>query len=274
MRPRDREFVARLCADRAGLRIEANRPYLYESALAPLARREGYLSVAELVRAVRDRGDERLVWRLVEAMAPAQTAFFRDARVFEAIADWLKDRAAEGSDEPLRIWSAACASGQEPYSLAMLVEELAPAGLDAEILASDLSERLLEKAQSGLFTQFEAQRGLSARRLVRHFENQGEGFALSRRLRDKVGWRRVNLLDDLGPLGRYDLVVARYVLGDMSPAARERVAGALANAVAPGGRLVLSPGDRISAGASGLQRLPGAPGVYALPRTQAISAAA
>lgn len=274
MRPRDREFVARLCADRAGLRVEANRPYLFESALAPLARREGYLSVAELVRAARDRGDERLVWRLVEAMAPGQTSFFRDARVFEAIAGWLKERAAEGSAGPLRIWSAACASGQEPYSLAMLVEELAPAGLDAEIIASDLSERLLEKAQSGWFTQFEAQRGLSAHRLVRHFENQGEGFAIATRLRHKVSWRRVNLLDDLGPLGRYDLILARYVLGEMAPAARERVAGALAAAVAPGGRLVLSPGDRISAGASGIERLPGAPGVYAAPRPQAISAAA
>lgn len=267
MTPRDREFAAGLCAERAGLRLDPNRPYLFESALAPVARREGFLSVQELIRAARQRADEELIWAIVESLAPAQTGFFRDPEVFDALGRFIDARSAAG--ETLRVWSAACGPGQEVYSLAMLAHELAAR---TQLFASDLSDRLLEKARAGVYSQFEVQRGLSARRLVRHFENLGEDFALSPHLRGLVRWRRVNLLDDLTGLGRYDLVLARYVLSGLLPQARLRALSGLAGAVAPGGVLVLSPTDAADLTGFGLEPDPLAPGVYRLAEPIAVAA--
>lgn len=267
MTPRDRDFAAALCAERAGLKVDPNRPYLFESALAPVARREGYLSVEELIRAARERAEDTLVCGIVEALAPAQTAFFRDPEVFDALGRLIDARSAAG--ETVRVWSAACSSGQEVHSLAMLAHELAA---PVQLFASDLSERLLEKAQTGLYSPFEVQRGLSARRLVRHFENRGDGFALAPHLRGLVRWRRVNLLDDLSRLGRYDLVLARYVLSGLLPQARVRALSGLVAALAPGGVLVLSPEDVLDVAALGLESDPGASGVYRLGEPIAVAA--
>ena len=269
MTSRDREFLSAVCAERAGLRIEAGRAYLMESALAPVARREGYGEVGEMVRAARDRGEERLIGAMVEALAPAQTAFFRDPEVFEAVAETVSHGPP---GEPMRIWFAGCGPGQEAYSLAMLLDERGLAGR-AEIFASDLSARALEKAQSGIYGPLEVQRGLSADRLVRHFENCGEDFAISGALRRRVRWWRVNLIEDLSRLGLYDVVLCRYVLGSMVRSARLRALAGLAGALAPGGSLVLSPGDVIAAESLGLQPIAGAPGAWRYPEPPAAAAA-
>lgn len=237
MTPREREFVAKLCAARAGLHVAPDKDYLLESRLAPVARREGFGSAGELVQALRERADERQVWAAVEAMTLPDTGFFRDAAVFDAL--WAAVPRLAREDGVIRIWSAGCAAGQEVYSLAMLLEERPHSGLKVELFASDISERLLEKAQSGLYSQFEVQRGLAARRLVRHFEKRDEAFALSRRVRQHVRWRRVNLIDDLTPLGQFDVVLCRNVLSGMTASTAERVLEGLAGAVAPGGLLVL-----------------------------------
>lgn len=257
MTPREREFVAGLCAERAGLSVEHRRGYAMESALAPVARREGYLSIPELVRAARDRADERLSSAIVEGLAPAQTGFFRDPEVFEAVLEALPAARAE----PIRIWSAACGSGQEVYSLAMLLAERL-AGPSVELVGSDLSQRLIEKAKTGLYSAFEVQQGLSARRLVRHFEQQGEGFAVAPRLRHGVRWRRANLLDDAPGADRYDVVLGRYLLGAMTRPARTRALARLTAALKPGGWLVLSPNDVIAAYALGLEPIAGAAGLF------------
>ena len=123
----------------------------------------------------------------------------------------------------VEILVACCAFGQEPYSLAMLAEEAPAWGERVEIFASDLSERMLERAQAGLYSTFEAQRGLSAHRLVRHFENREDGFALSPKLRRRVRWRRVNLAEDALAFGGWDLILCRYVLTSMTPDARQSV---------------------------------------------------
>ncbi|WP_297691604.1 protein-glutamate O-methyltransferase CheR [Phenylobacterium sp.] len=257
MTPREREFVAALCAERAGLSLEHRRGYLMDSALAPVARREGYLSISELVRAARDRADERLSWAIVEGLAPPQTGFFRDPEVFAAVVDALP----AGRAEPIRIWSAACGSGQEVYSLAMLLAERAAVPA-AEIFGSDLSQRLVDKAKTGLYSAFEVQQGLSARRLVHHFEQQGESFAVAPRLRQGLRWRRANLLDDAPGPDRYDVVLGRYLLGAMTRPARTRALARLTAALKPGGCLVVSPNDVIAAYALGLEPICGAPGLF------------
>ncbi len=259
MTPQDRELVARLCADRAGLRVDPDKAYMLENRLAPVARREGFGSVHEFLVAVRDRDEDRLIWAAVEAMSPAETAFFRDPATFERIVgEILPDLARRREGATLRLWAAACGAGQEVYSLAMALEERSPPGVTIEVFGSDLCERRLEKAQAGVYSQFEVQRGLSAQRLVRHFEGLDEGFALSPRVRQAVRWRRVNLMGDLTRLGQFDLVLCRNALGYLLDDARARVLANLEGALAPGGWLVLGETET----AAGLQPAAGRAGFY------------
>jgi len=257
--PPDRELIARLCAERAGLRVDPDKAYLLENRLAPVARREGFASVHEFICAVRDRDEERMIWAAVEAMSPSESAFFREPAALERIVgELLPELARRREGGPLRIWMAACGTGQEVYSLAMAIEEAALVGAPLEIFASDLCERRLEKAQGGVYSQFEVQRGLSARRLVRHFEGLDDGFALSPRVRQMVRWRRVNLMDDISRLGKFDLVLCRNLMGYLLPEARTRVMANLESALTGGGWLVLGAGEP----AQGLSAGSGPPGFH------------
>lgn len=260
--PMDRAFVAALCLARAGLKVDADKAYLIESRLGPVARREGFGGIESFVEALRG-GDERLAWAVVEAIALPETEFFRDRAVFDALVhEVLPALVRQKSGEPVRVWSTACGTGQEIYSLAMLLAETPALAGKVELFGSDLSERSLEKAQSGVYSQFEVQRGLPARTLVRHFEKDGEAFALSPRIRQMVRWRRVNLLDDLARFGQFDVLLCRNVLSQLAPEAHGRVISRLKAALAPGGRLVL--GLREEAGGE-LTPLPGGLGLFALP---------
>ena len=242
--PADRAFLSALCLARAGLKVDPDKSYLIESRLGPVARREGFASPEVLIEALRTRSDERLGWSVVEAMAMPETAFFRDRAVFERLStEVLPELVRQRGDQPVRIWSVACGTGQEIYSLAMSLTDAPELCARAELFGSDLSERSLEKAQAGLYSQFEVQRGLPARALVRHFEKRGEAFALSPRIRQMVRWRRVNLLDDLSRFGQFDLLLCRNVLSGLATEARIRVRTSLAAALAPGGRLVLGLRD-------------------------------
>jgi chemotaxis protein methyltransferase CheR len=271
MTPDDCAFLADLAAAHAGLRIDPGKPYLIESRLSALARRESFAGVAELARAVREGADERLRDAAVEALAPGESGFFRDRAVLLQLwRELVPELARRRGDQPVRIWSAGCASGQEIYSLAMLqAEEPAPTG-KAQLFASDLSERQLERARAGLYSSFEVQRGLSARELVRHFENRDESFQLARRLRQQVRWRRVNLLEDLAPLGNFDVVLCRYVLSGFTEEARQSVLNALAGVVAPDGVLMLGVGE--AAGPPIFSPHPSLGGVFV--RAREVSAAA
>lgn len=270
--PMDRAYLAALCLARAGLKIDPDKSYLIDSRLGPVARREGFTSPRTLVEAVREQTDDRLGWAVVEAMAMPETEFFRDRGVFDRlVADVLPALARARGDEPVRIWSTACGSGQEIYSLAMTLADTPALANRVELFGSDLSERSLEKAQAGLYSQFEVQRGLPARSLVRHFEKQGEAFVLSPRVRQMVRWRRVNLLDDLSRFGQFDLLLCRNVLGSLSPEAQALVRTSLSRALAPGGRLVLGLKD---SGGAGLTCLAPEAGLYAAAGESAVRSAA
>lgn len=240
----DRAFVAELCRARAGLQIDPEKAYLIDSRLGPVARREGYSSPELFIETLRAGVDERMTWAAVEAMALPETDFFRDRAVFHHLVDAvLPELASAREGQPVRIWNTTCGTGQEIYSLAMLLAETPGLAGKVEIYASDLSERSLEKAQSGLYSQFEVQRGLPARMLVRHFEKRGESFGLSPRIRQMVRWRRVNLVDDLSRFGQFDLLLCRNILGQLTDEARLNIHGQLKSALAPGGRLVLGLRD-------------------------------
>jgi chemotaxis protein methyltransferase CheR len=149
----------------------------------------------------------------------------------------------------------------------MALEEQAPPGVTVEVFGSDLCERRLEKAQAGVYSQFEVQRGLSARRLVRHFEGLDDAFVLSPKLRQMVRWRRVNLMDDPSRLGQYDLVLCRNLLGHLLEEARGRVLANLREVLAPGGWLVLGEGES----APGLRATSGHPGFYGRSAARAVA---
>ena len=255
MKRADLDLIVALARGRAGLKVDPEKIYLIESRLAPLARREDFGSIPDMLTALRERKEDRLAWALVEAMTLNETSFFRDREVFnylasDAIPALARRRAAAGGGS-LRIWSAGCATGQEPYSLAMALDGRRGdlGGVKVELYGSDLSERCMEKAQSGMYTQFEVQRGLPIRALVDHFEKQEEMWQLSPRIRQMVRWRRINLLADLTPLGQFDVILCRNVCAGLEDAARAKVLDSLSQRLAPDGVLVLGASETAGDGA-------------------------
>jgi chemotaxis protein methyltransferase CheR len=276
MNPTEIAQVVSLCRARAGLSVAPDKTYLMESRLAPVARREGYESISDLLAAVRARRDDPLVWSVVEAMAAGESAFFRDRTPFREFRDEIAPQLMRvRGGAPIRVWSAACGAGQEVYSLAMLVGELAEAEPDLriELAASDLSRLALERAQAGLYNQFEVQRGLPIRLLARHFEKEGEQWRLAADVRRRVKWRRINLIAGLRQIGRFDVVFCRYVLGGMTDDAQRKVIDDLACVVPDDGYLVLGVKEQLVPMGHAFQPVVGRPGLYRRNPTYAAAAA-
>jgi chemotaxis protein methyltransferase CheR len=215
MKAEDFTLFARVLKERSGLALGEEKSYLLESRLLPVARKHGLATMAELAAALRARAEAALVRDIVEAMTTNESFFFRDTKPFEqfraiVLPQLLKARAGTRT---IRIWSAACAAGQEPYSLAMLLaDEPRLAGWHVDLVASDLSTEMVERARAGVYTQFEVQRGLPIKYLVRHFEPDGERWLLKPAIRDMVQFRAANLLEDVSALGRFDVILCRNVL--------------------------------------------------------------
>ena len=276
MNPTEIAQVVSLCRAMAGLKVAPDKTYLMESRLAPVARREGYDSISDLLAAVRARRDDPLVWAVVEAMAGGESAFFRDRAPFNEFRDEIVPQLARArGGAPIRIWSAACGAGQEIYSLAMLAAELAEAQPDVrlELAASDLSRLALERAQAGLFNQFEVQRGLPIRRLAQHFEKEGDEWRLAAEVRRRVKWRRINLIAGVRQIGRFDVVFCRYVLCGMTDDAQRKVIDDLACIVPDDGYLVLGLKEPVAAMGQAFQPVVGRPGLYRRNPTLAAAAA-
>ncbi len=243
MTPDDLDFLQKLVQGRCGLSLRGDKGYFAESRLGGLARREGLASIDELIQRLREGSDDRLATATAEALAVTDTAFFRDGAAFERLkAEVLPALAQAAAERVVQVWCAGCSTGQETYSLAMLAEEQGPP-LRLEIVATDLSERVLEKAHSGLYTQFEVQRGLPIRLLLKYFEKAGEMWAITPRLRASIRWRRLNLVEERRSRRQFDLILCRNVLSYFQPELRERVLAQFLPALAPHGCLVLGPDE-------------------------------
>ncbi len=241
MSPQDLDFVCALARVRAGQVLTGERGFFVETRLSPLARREGAPSVSELIRRVRTDGDERLMRAVVEALLIQETAFFRDRAAFRALQDEaFPDLAAGRGGRPIRVWSAGCGAGQEAYSLALLADG-APNPANLDIFASDLSVAALEKAESGLYTHFEVQRGLPIRTLLSAFEPADDAWRISPELRARVRWGRLNLVNRFTVDEPFDLILCRYVLDAFDPEARLGVLARLGDALAPDGFILMGP---------------------------------
>jgi chemotaxis protein methyltransferase CheR len=214
--PLDYDYLRGVLKQRSGLDLSADKHYLVESRLVPLARKAGLPGIAELVQRMKGGGAEVLTTEVVEAMTTNETFFFRDKIPFDHLRDTIVPALLQSRSnrKSLRIWSAACSTGQEPYSIAMCLKEKGAAlsGWRIEIVATDLSKEVLEKSRSGIYSQFEVQRGLPIQLLVKYFAQVGELWQLNSEIRGMVQHRQLNLLHDFAHLGKFDVIFCRNVM--------------------------------------------------------------
>jgi chemotaxis protein methyltransferase CheR len=214
MNPESYKHFVGVVRERTGIEIGDDKQYLVESRLKPLAQTYGFAEVTALLDSLRFRPDPRLLESVLDAMTTNETFFFRDDAPFKALVEALPRLAEANRGAPVRVWSAACSTGQEPYSIAMAVTEAQrkTPGLRVEIIGSDISDRCLAKARAGIYSQFEVQRGVSMRRLADHFEQDGLNWRIKPELRGAVSWRRMNLHDSFALMGKMDVIFCRNVL--------------------------------------------------------------
>jgi chemotaxis protein methyltransferase CheR len=213
--PADYDYLRKLLKERSGLMLSSDKQYLVESRLTPLARKADVATLSDLVGKLKG-GNEKLIVDVVEAMTTNESFFFRDKIPFDHFRDTIMPGllASRAKDKRVRIWCAAASTGQEPYSLAMCLKEMKDklSGWRVEILGTDLSLEVLEKAKAGVYSQFEVQRGLPINLLVKYFTQNGDTWQIAPEIRAMVQYRPLNLLADFAHLGTFDVVFCRNVL--------------------------------------------------------------
>lgn len=243
------EFLRGYLKQRSGLALGAEKRYLIESRLGPVCRRFGLGTLSDLVGALRLGRDGVMERAVVEAMTTNETFFFRDRVPFDLFRDVLLPGmiAARAATRRLRIWCAAASSGQEPYSLAMLLAEAGPrlAGWHVELIATDLSTEVLEKARAGLYSHFEVQRGLPVQMLVKHFSQVGEQWKITSAISGAVDFRPLNLLQPFEHLGAFDVVYCRNVLIYFDAPTKADVLRRIGRALAPDGAVLLGAAETV-----------------------------
>ena len=241
--------LARFLSECIGLAIDPRRHASVESRLAPIMADFAVKSLHDLVARLRKGDEKELLDRAIDAMVTCETLFFRDRLPFQAMRTLILPtlRGARAEVRTLRIWSAACATGQEPYSIAMLLDEMGRdfLGWRIDLLASDISQAALQTAKAGRYSQFEAQRGLSTPLLLRYFRREGDLWAISEHLRAAIDFRRINLLSDFSRQDRYDVVLCRNALMYMDVSRRRDILARIAEQLAPDGYLMLGATETI-----------------------------
>ncbi len=216
MKVADFELYKTLLYDKSGLVITPDKSYLLDSRLSPIAKKWNYPSLEIMTLQLRAIPDPKLVKDIVEAMTTNETSFFRDTKPFQLFQDTILPHMVEkrATKKTLRIWCAACSSGQEPYSLAMILKEKEAQfkGWRFEIMATDLSDEILDQARKATYSQFEVQRGLPIQYLMKFFTQVGETWQLKDEIRNMVKFSAFNLLDDMSRMGSFDIVFCRNVL--------------------------------------------------------------
>jgi len=260
--------LAALLKSHSGLVIGPDKLYLLEVRLAPIVKAEGLRDLDALADRLRRPGTETLAHAVVEAMTTNESFFFRDEKPFAHFRARALPELAAGrpAGAALRVWSAASSSGQEAYSLAMIATECRTQLGDrrVEIIGTDLSGEQVARARAGLYNQFEIQRGLPMQMLVRHFRKEPAGWRIADALRERVQFREWNLLSDLRPLGRFDIVFCRNVLIYFDQPTKRRVLEAIAQQMPPDGLLYLGGAETVLGITDRFVPLNGERGVYGL----------
>lgn len=262
----DSKFLCQMIRDRSGILLTQEKSYLIESRLLPIIRDNGFKNLSELVLALKS-GRSGLATQVINAIVTHETYFYRDQKPFDIIKQTLLPILAasrEKSMRPLRIWCAACSSGQEPYSIAFLWKEshLSQTPLKLEILATDISAPVIDRAKLGVYSQFEIQRGLPIQTLVKHFKQTEGEWQVDVNIRNMVKFQIHNLLDDPKAFGKFDIILCRNVLIYFDPLTKSRILTSLSQVLQPDGYVMLGGAETVLGITDIFESLEGLRGVY------------
>jgi chemotaxis protein methyltransferase CheR len=270
MKPDDVAYMVQMLRRRSGLVLTQPRAETMEGRLAPVARRFGFRDADALVRELR-HGRDALARAVTEAMTTNESSFFRDRAVFDQFQHRVLPAllAQRAESRRLRIWSAACSAGQEPYSIAMVLDDhkLPAQGWTIDLIATDLNSEVVARAEQGLYSPFEVQRGLPTQRLMDHFTPEGANWRINETLRRMVSFRPFNLLDSFGWLDDLDVVFCRNVLMYFDHKSKVGVLDKVAEVLLPDGHLFLGPLETTTGLSDDFAPAAGAPGIYMRTRT-------
>lgn len=267
MNPGDYEFIGELLKQRSGLVLAPGKDYLLESRLMPIVRERGMESLGDLIAELRRPGSESLQADVTEAMTTNESFFFRDNTPFDLFKEDMLPALLEAraTKRKLRIWCAACSTGQEPYSLSIILKEMADklVGWRIEIVATDLSSEVLEKAKVGMYSQFEVQRGMPIQLLVKYFTQVGEMWNIDAGIRAMVDYRKLNLLDNFSHLGTFDIVFCRNVLIYFDQPTKAQVLSGVSSLIESDGYLLLGAAETVLGITDKFKPVPNKKGLYA-----------
>jgi len=262
----DFDYLCTAVKERSGIVLTPEKAYLVDNRLAPIARSTDHADVPALLATLRSKQDENLLREVTDALTTNESFFFRDQKPFDAFRDLMLPHVLEtnASKRSLRIWCAACSSGQEPYSLAMILKDHAARmqGWKVEIVGTDISHTILDRAKDGAYTQFEVQRGLPAKYLVQHFKKDNDLWLIADELKQMISYRFFNLLNDPIALGTFDIVFCRNVLIYFDPETKTNVLAGIAKTMAPEGFLSLGAAETIFGLTDAFTSEPTRSGVY------------
>lgn len=266
MRTEDFDFLAGMLKERSGLMLTPDKVYLLESRLTPLARKRGLDTLDALVQKLRARTDQALVRDVTEAMTTNESFFFRDNTPFDLFKNHVMPamEKARSGQKRLRIWCAAASTGQEPYSLAILLREQWHKWKDwrIEIVGTDICTQVLEKAKAGSYSQFEVQRGLPIQLLIKYFTQEGDVWRLNDDIRNMVTYRPFNLLDNFTGLGSFDVIYCRNVLIYFDQPTKSAVLDRMARVLAKDGTLFLGAAETVLGITDAFRPVRGQRGMY------------
>jgi len=266
MSPADYKFFEEMLKRESGLSLTPEKVYLLETRLMPIAQKHRLSGLEELVQKLQSSQDVSLRTAVVEAMTTNETMFFRDTAPFQRLKDdllpfYIKARSAQ---KQLRIWSAACSSGQEPYSIAMLLKEYpALAGWKCEIVATDISTDILDQARAATYSQFHVQRGLPIQMLVKYFTKNEDCWTIRPEIREMVHFRQANLLTDLSGLGQFDIIFCRNVLIYFDLPTKAKVLAGIRSLTKKDSVLLLGGAETVLGISENFKPLPNIKAVYA-----------
>lgn len=271
------EYLADFLKKSSGLVVSENKGYLIESRLLPIARDNGLESLSELVAKMRGGAAATIQEQVTEAMTTNESFFFRDKTPFTIFEEAILPHILESrsSSKKFRIWCAAASTGQEPYSLGMIMNEWGPklAGWRPEIVGTDISAEVLRRAKLGTYTQFEVQRGLPINYLVKFFKQEGNDWHIAPEIKSMVQYRKLNLLDDFSSLGKFDIVFCRNVLIYFDQETKAQILERIASQLAPDGFLILGAAETVIGITDVFKPLKGHRGLY-VPAQSTVSAVA
>ena len=268
MNPQDFEFISTLLKDRSGLVLTPDKSYLLESRLMPVARKREMKGLDELIAHIRSTKQEALILEVTEAMTTNESFFFRDIKPFDIFKDTVLPHLIKtrGGGKSFKIWCAAASSGQEPYSPSIVLRDAAAKlpGWRTSIVGTDISHDILAKAKAGVYSQFEVQRGLPIQQLLKYFTKKDEMWEAKQEVRDLVTYKYFNLLNDLTPLGKCDVVFCRNVLIYFDQETKGKVLDQIAKLLPPDGVLFLGGAETVLGITEKFKPLAGLRGVYCL----------